>query len=244
MIGAFLPLLKRVRRALNKYSGFAPRRTGGVALYGQGLEDLYLRRIFPPGRKGFYVDVGAHDGRFISNTYGLYREGWRGICVEPNPIAYAALRRLRPLDICLKVGVGREEGERTLGWVNGITEGSRFSPSPQGGAAQAVPVVTLDRIVREHAAPVDFDLLSVDVEGMEVEVLSGLDWMTYRPHIVIVEYNSQGDVTLDSLELLGSHGYRPILINRWNIMYSRTPAVDIVKIHRRQEWYSLDRVTF
>jgi hypothetical protein len=33
---------------------------------------------------GFYVDVGAHDGRSMFNTYHLERsKGWNGILIEP-----------------------------------------------------------------------------------------------------------------------------------------------------------------
>ena len=41
-----------------------------------------------------------------------------------------------------------------------------------------VPMRTLDDILDEAAAPVGFDLLSVDVEGHELEVLSGFDFAT------------------------------------------------------------------
>ena len=90
--------------------------------------------------------------------------------------------------------------------------------------------------------PAEFELLSIDVEGMEIDVLASLDWTAYRPHIVIVEYNNQGSVVLNSQDFLRPFGYKPILINRWNIMYSRMAAVDTLKIHRYQEWYSLDRI--
>ncbi len=235
-------LLKRARRAANKYLALAPRRASGHGLYGQGLEDLYLRRIFGTRRDGFYVDVGAHDGCFLSNTYGLYRDGWRGLCVEPNPASYAALRRRRPRDVCLNVGVAAEEGRGVLKWAAGLTEGSSFLRSGEAVATETVSVRPLQRILEEHGVPREFEVLSVDVEGMELEVLRSLDWRVYRPRIVIVEYNSEGKIALGSLDLLQPLGYKPVLINRWNILLSRNPEVDIVAVHRGQDWYGLDRV--
>lgn len=57
--------------------------------YSQAGQDLWvLKKV---GNKGFFVDVGAHDGVESSNTYALEKAGWRGICIEPNPEAYAKL---------------------------------------------------------------------------------------------------------------------------------------------------------
>lgn len=235
-------LLKRARRAANKYLALAPRRAGGHGLYGQGLEDLYLWRIFGSRRDGFYVDVGANDGCFLSNTYGLYRQGWRGLCIEPNPTSYAALSRRRPRDICLHVGVAAEEGQRVLTWAAGLSEGSSFLRPGGAAATETVPVRPLQRILEEYSVPREFDVLSVDVEGMELEVLRSLDWTVFRPRIVIVEYNSEGRITLGGLDVLAPFGYKPILVNRWNIVLSRHPEADIVAVHRGQDWYGLDRV--
>lgn len=242
MILAFQNVLKRIRRTVNKRTRIAPRRACGYPLYGQGLEDLYLRRIFGEDTRGVYVDVGANDGCFVSNTFGLYRAGWRGICIEPNPVAYAALCQQRPGDICLNVGVGREEGQLTLRWVEGVTEGSSFAPCREATVVYTVAVRPLRQILKEHSVRPDFELLTVDVEGTEMDVLSSMDWTVYRPHIVIVEYNNQGQVVLDSLDFLRPFGYKPILINRWNIVYSFAAEIDVLKIYRYQEWYGLDQL--
>ena len=46
----------------------------------------------------------------------------------------------------------------------------------------------LDTILREHASDIDrIDILSVDVEGWELEVLKGLDFRRYKPRVIIVE---------------------------------------------------------
>jgi len=239
VIGLLRTVIRRARRRLSRRWGLPPRRASGHPLYAQGLEDLYLRRVFDGAGTGFYVDVGAADGRFVSNTFGLYLDGWRGICIEPNPISFAALCRQRPGDVCLNIGIGRSAAERTLRWNGGIPEGSSFE-SGEGAGSAMVRVEPLQHILDAHAVPPGFELLSVDVEGMEVEVLSTLDWTLHHPRVVVVEYNTQGTVVLDSLDLLRPHGYRPIVVNRWNIMFSLAAETDILKIHRRQEWYSLD----
>lgn len=40
-------------------------------------------------RGGFFLDIGAHDGIELSNTYVLEKKyNWSGICVEANPYSF------------------------------------------------------------------------------------------------------------------------------------------------------------
>lgn len=48
---------------------------------------------------GFYVDIGANDGRSSSNTYHLEKsQGWHGILVEPIMHLYFRSRQIRDLN--------------------------------------------------------------------------------------------------------------------------------------------------
>jgi FkbM family methyltransferase len=49
------------------------------------------------GRKLTFVEIGAHDGRRLSNSWFFERVlGWRGMCIEANPKIYETLRLNRP----------------------------------------------------------------------------------------------------------------------------------------------------
>jgi FkbM family methyltransferase len=236
----FARLIKRLRIRAMKHFGLPARRVGGVWLYSQGMEDMYLLRIFGRTHRGFYVDVGANDGTFVSNTHALYRQGWRGICIEPNPAAYAVLKARRPDDVCLNLAVGNSDGVVELSWSGEITEGSAVRTPSSGGRSARVEQTTLAQILSAKHAPANIDLLTIDVEGMEYQVLEGLDWQLHRPRIVIVEYNSESKVNYDAFDLLMQHGYRPVLINRWNVFMSLHWREDLLKVHRRQDWFGLD----
>ena len=54
-------------------------------------EDMVLRRLLGVRRAGFYVDVGVFYPIFMSNTYGFYRRGWRGMNIDARP---GSMRRL------------------------------------------------------------------------------------------------------------------------------------------------------
>merc|ERR1711920_999766 len=56
-----------------------------MGMYSQGDQDKWLARLFGTTYRGYYLDIGAHDGVIISNTQALDERGWQGVCVEPLP---------------------------------------------------------------------------------------------------------------------------------------------------------------
>ena len=235
-------LIKRLRIRLMRDYGLPASYVDGIPLYAQGREDIYLLRLFGRNYKGFYVDVGANDGVFVSNTYSLYRRGWRGICLEPNPEVFHRLKAVRPEDICLNLAAGAEDGALTLAWREGLSEGSTLQAVDMvGRSSLSVEVKPLTRILSEQLAPSSFDVLSIDVEGFEVNVMKGLDWAAFSPRVIVMEYNNGGRANPAAVEMVGTLGYRPIAINRWNMIFSRTWDQDIMKIHTGQDWFQFDR---
>src|SRR5688500_627703 len=62
--------------------------------YSQNGEEAVLRAHFAGNRMGRFLDIGAHDGRCLSNTYALACQGWGGVCVEPSPKAFSGLMEI------------------------------------------------------------------------------------------------------------------------------------------------------
>lgn len=79
--------------------------------YSQEGEDLLLSRIFGDKKDGFYIDVGAHHPFRFSNTYLLYKRGWRGINIDAMPGSMKLFNRFRPRDINIECGVASGGGE-------------------------------------------------------------------------------------------------------------------------------------
>lgn len=78
--------------------------------YSQEGEDLLLSRILGDKKDGFYVDVGAHHPFRFSNTYLLYKQGWRGINIDAMPGSMKLFNRFRPRDINIECGVASGGG--------------------------------------------------------------------------------------------------------------------------------------
>lgn len=176
-----------------------------------------LDRLFE-GRPGFFVEAGAFDGFDQSNTYWLERfRGWRGVLIEAIPEQASACRRRRKASTtvqCALVAPG-QEGPVTMRYAGlmSIAQGARGSSEADDRHVSAgirvqngletydveVPGRTLADVLEDAGAPSTFDLLSLDVEGLEGDVLAGLG--RFVPRFVMVEMNDP-DVP-DQLEGLG-----------------------------------------
>ncbi len=168
--------------------------------YSQNFEDVILQRVFSEVQKGNYIDVGAASPIVDSNTYALYRKGWRGVAVEPLP-RQERWRKDRPRDVFLNAAAGKCAGELTLRVFDQATQVSSGSPETiahwerhnvRPSRSLVVPVLTLDSVIEEHIAPDPLHLIAIDVEGMEQAVLEGLDLSRHRPWVMVVEATVPG----------------------------------------------------
>jgi len=77
--------------------------------FSQFGEDLVLASLFHRNNisQGSFVDVGAFHPIKLSNTYFFYRQGWRGVNVEPNPEGFRLFLDMRPADINLNCAVSQ-----------------------------------------------------------------------------------------------------------------------------------------
>lgn len=200
-----------------------PTNEVSFSLHGEDL--AVLRTLERAGRyrdDGYYVDVGAFHPYWASNTALFRQRGWRGLNVEPNPTMADRLRTARPGDVTLACAVGAPKRTAQLHffyeWASSNTLVPEFAAMIARGQDVEVSqlidvdVVPLADLLREHA-PADgrIDMFSIDVEGMDLEVLTSNDWDRFRPSIVAVE---DLDLRLDDLDgspihgFMSEHGYR------------------------------------
>lgn len=207
-----------VSRILDKV---APSLLYGRRFYSQAGEDMILWLYYETKNyKGFYVDVGAHHPFRFSNTAFFYRRGWRGINIEPTPSLFNAFPRWRKRDINLNVGIGN--GEKLTFYV--FNEGALNTFDPEIARSRdgsydgkyriidriEVQTRTLADILDKHLpAGTPIDLLTIDVEGMDFDVLKSNDWTKYKPSFILVECESELDDLSDDeiYQFLHAKGY-------------------------------------
>jgi FkbM family methyltransferase len=218
------PLLNIRARLFDIYS---------VKSFSQEGEDLILRRIFDNQASGFFVDVGAHHPRRFSNTYNFYRCGWTGINIDPSPDAMRAFRSERGRDINIQCGVADSPGtltyyrfdEAALNTFDADVVKSRLANTPYKLLGTIdVRVERLAAILELHLpAGRIMDFLTVDAEGMDLQVLRSNDWQRFRPRCVLVE--SLGVTLEDALrgeifQFMKDQGYQ-LFAKTFNTLFFR-----------------------
>lgn len=199
------------------------RRDEAGLSFSQCGEDRIVRFVLKATGKSLptYLDIGAHSARRLNNTYLFYREGGKGVCVEPNPVLLKQLKRDRPKDICLPVGVGAVERRGVPFYVMRSDTLSTFSESEakrlvdecgqQIVAVEKIDIVSPNTILSTHCSGAP-DFVSLDIEGNELEVLRAIDFGRFRPKVFCVEtlsYVTDGteQKNPETAAFLASQGY-------------------------------------
>src|SRR5580704_14933102 len=123
-------------------------------------------QFFGAGFSGYFVEVGANDPRFESQTWHLEQKGWTGTLVEPQPDLAERLRRERRARVFAVACSSPENAGRTLPFhvVGALSslDRDRMAPGATPQALIEVPILTLDQVLEQAGAPRPIDFLSID----------------------------------------------------------------------------------
>jgi hypothetical protein len=162
------------------------------------------------------VEFGAHDGVFMSNTCELVRSrGYRAVMIEVDPERARTLAETHPQPEVIKIAsmVGLEGDSR------------------------------LDRILASTPIPIEFDVLSIDIDGCDYWILDSIK--EYRPSVILVEFNPtipnavefvqardldvrQGSSPLSIYRLAQAKGYELVAVTHVNLMLVRRHLLETV----------------
>ena len=188
--------------------------------YSQEGEDMVLRRLFEKQKTGFYVDVGAHHPKRFSNTYFFYKLGWRGINVDAMPGSMIAFNRMRPRDINIEKPVSNKKQLLTYyafnePALNGFSKELSEERDGKGSYfvkfTKDIETSTLEEILDNNLPKVQsIDFLSIDVEGLDFNVLKSTNLEKYHPKVILVEIlnSSLADIQVSKIyKFLTDAGY-------------------------------------
>lgn len=175
--------------------------------HSQWNQDRFVHENFFSEKKdGFFVDVGAHDGITINNTYFFEKLGWKGICIEPIPKIYEKLIENRNCE-CIQGCVYNHDGEITFSvftghceMLSGITSEYNQAHTNRiekelklyGGNRQEIKAkcFRLQSLFDERNIKY-VDFLSIDTEGSELEVIKSIDFFKTKFGVILVENNGK-----------------------------------------------------
>lgn len=173
--------------------------------YSQFGQDLAVRSLLP-GDRGIFVDVGASDGEFLSNTLSFEEAGWAGLCIEPDPAEFDSLLDHRTC-ACENVACADQRGQLDFqrvpvrGWsglVDYPHEENQAEIAVMEREVFRVPAVPLQDLLDKYQLAL-VNYLSIDVEGAEFAVLSGIDWARVAITAITVEITSRESPVLPYL---------------------------------------------
>jgi FkbM family methyltransferase len=172
-------------------------KTAQSVSFSQNGEDLIvsnvfkLRNVFNPS----YIDIGAHDPYYLSNTAIFYQKGCRGINIEANSNLIENFRLYRPGDINLNIGISDHEGTMdfyvmahdTLSTFSEQEKDNMVSNHQTLSHVEKVSVSTLSSVIKKYFNGIFPDFLSLDVEGMDLQILQSINFEEFAPKVICVE---------------------------------------------------------
>jgi FkbM family methyltransferase len=185
MLAKYLPtfLKSAIKHRLQPY----------LSHWSQAGQDLWVSgEAFNEMRHGFFLDLGAHDGVFLSNTYLLERKyAWAGICVEANPDSFEQLRKNRRAT-CIQACLDSAEGVVDFakkGVFGGIVSADTDNEDIPDKKDEVLSLETksLEAVLLEAKAPAEIDYLSIDVEGAEERILGNFNFQRFRFRCLTIE---------------------------------------------------------
>jgi FkbM family methyltransferase len=178
---------------------------------------------------GFFVEFGAFDGVYSSNTLRLQKAGdyWNGILAEPNPQWTESLLKARS-----RAGVSIETDHCIAGRTGDVTEftvtadpifsGMGVGDPDGNGRTILLPTISLNDLLTRYDAPTYIDFMSIDTEGSEYDILQAFDFKKWNVRDICVEHNFR-PVRDDIYRLMTANGYRREFegFSRWDDFYTK-----------------------
>jgi len=187
------------------YSDTVTKNTDRSRTFSQFGEDTWIKVNVPLPEKGFFIEVGVADGISNSNTYWLEKRGWKGLCFEPDP-RNLEIAKLYREDV-LPYAVASTNGVMDFNIAAISPDLSGLQNGLPGNKTIRVKTVTLNSILEERSIET-VDLLSIDVEGTELDVLKGFDINKYNPKVIILEFLSPAkDIEKELIEYMKEYEY-------------------------------------
>lgn len=179
--------------------------------YGQNKEDMIIddiiRKKYGQDFKGNILELGANDGVTLSNSRFFLENGWTGFLVEASKNAYERLISVtEKKHKCFNVALGASDckikfhesknhlNQGDVSLVSSIisTETDRWKSSGVEFEEYEVDCLCWDTFVQTNdLGTTSFDVISIDIEGMDYEILTQMDLKKLNCKVLCVEFNGK-----------------------------------------------------
>jgi FkbM family methyltransferase len=197
----------------------------------QLLQDCLVVMLTNFKQSGYFVEFGACDGKYLSNTLLLEKKyNWTGILAEPSRHFHNLLIKNRNCLIDFravyhtsKLNVDFRDITDHIdlsGIVNSFNQ-DKHRKKRNIGNTYTVETVSLTDLLNFYNAPSVIDYISIDTEGSEYEILKNFDFNRYSITIFTIEHNYIESQRNQIKELMEKNNYRRIFVDysKWDDWY-------------------------
>jgi hypothetical protein len=181
--------------------------------FAQVKQDLIVLDLIGPN--GFFIDLAANDAKDLTNTLVLERHGWKGLCIEPNPVYWYGLSHRKCTVVgALMAGTKQKVQVKFRGVFGGIVGKMDNKLANRKNEPDAVAedryTAPIHEVLEIYQVPSTIDYMSLDVEGSEYEIMKDFPFDSYTIRLMTVERPSK-----KLKELLESKGYIELKTLAW-----------------------------
>lgn len=186
---------ERIRNLIEKIVFKLERKLDYRITFSQTGEDLLVKTLLINMlrlNRITYLDIGANDPRFFNNTYLLYKKGYSGILVEPNPELVSKLKSVRKRDNILNIGIAEKEDkmmyfmfdDNTLNTFD-LDEANKYiALGHKLEGKKEICVKNINQILEEYGK---VNFISIDIEGLDFRILKSLNFEKNAPECICIE---------------------------------------------------------
>lgn len=203
-------------------------------MYSQNDEEAHILKHLAPMPRGRLLDIGANDGRYLSNSLALIERAWSGVLVEANPLTFALLLRnhsSNPFLDLVNAAIGTGPDYSLTRFWSATADGGKPDPTAALSTTQQcqrdarewqgrfqtpfyVPLVPMAALLNQF--PGDFHFLNIDTEGTSAQLFAEFPFPDVRPLVVCVEHDGYIRTCCERAERFG---YREVSRNAENLIF-------------------------
>ena len=183
-----------IQLVLDDFTSSIPGYINMNKSFSQNGEDLALQRLIENHPVGRYIDIGAHHPFRFSNTALLNLKGWTGTNIDPSQSSIDSFNKARPKDYNVCTALGKQNSIMTYYEFSEPALNTISETRVRELSSQKIFPISTSQIQVIAAKPflekiftADTFFLTIDIEGLDIEILKDLDHLKCHPCWIIME---------------------------------------------------------
>ena len=192
-------------------------------------QDLFVLYFTQQKKDGYFIEIGACDGKHLSNTFALEKKGWTGIICEPSRFWHQKMKNRKC--VLSKKAVFSESGKKLmfnevpkypeLSGCNHYLENDNNSKLRKDFTSYEVETISLNDLIKKHLDNKQIDYISIDTEGSEFEILKDFDFKKHQVEIFTIEHNFLEGKRDKIFKIMTENDYKRVFetLSHWDDWY-------------------------